>query len=331
MAALVGARSEEAVFTSSGTEANAWALTGLGQAAVRAEHVEARTAPHLIVSAVEHASILQTARRLEKSGWNVTLLPVDRQARVDLDALDRALEAPTALVSIQWANGEVGTLQPLAEIVRRAKARGALVHTDAIAAAGRVLVDFKSVPVDALSLAALPLGGPPGVGALVIRKGVRIAPLFVGGTQEEGRRAGTENLPGIIGFGQVCEQAAKALPEFGSRAAALRQRLIEGIRAFCPTAVFHGHPTDRLPGHVSVSFPGWEAEQLVLELDMKGIAVGVGSACTTLAMKSSHVLKAMGIPDPEAKGAITCTFSPSTSEPEIDRFLQAVQEILKSA
>lgn len=320
VAALVGARPEEVVFTSSGTEANAWALTGL------AEAVSAK-GRHLIVSSVEHASILQTARRMEKSGWRVTLLPVDRQGRVDLAALEKALETPAALVSLQWANGEVGTLQPMTEAVHLCKTKGVLFHTDAVAAAGRVPVDLRKIPVDALSLAAHPLGGPPGVAALVIRKGIRIPPLFVGGTQEEGRRAGTENLPGIVGFGRACEAAVKELPAWAARATPLRDRLIRGILTAYPDASFHGHPAERLPGHVSVSLPGMEAERLVLELDLRGVAIGVGSACTTLVMKASHVLKAMGVPEKQARAAVTCTWGAGTKESELDRFLEALKEV----
>lgn len=320
VAALVGARPEEVIFTSSGTEANHWALTGLAQA-------HAQKGRHLIVSAVEHASVLQTARRMEKNGWKVTQIPVDRQGRVDLEALERALAEPTALVSIQWANGEVGTLQPIAEIVRCAKAQGAVLHTDAVAAAGRVPIDLRQIPADALSLAGNTLGGPPGVGALVVRKGVRIPPVFVGGTQEEGRRAGTENLLGIVGFGRASAAAAKELPEFAARSTPLRDHVIRGILISYHDAVFHGHPAERLPGHVSVSLPGIEAERLVLELDLKGIAVGVGSACTALVMKASHVLKAMGVPEKQARGAVTCTWGARTAESEIDRFLEALKEM----
>ncbi len=317
-AALAGARPDEVVFTSSGTEANDWALIGL-------------TAPsscrRLIVSSVEHASILQTARRMEKEGWKVEHLSVDSTGRVQMDGLKRALEEPAALLSIQWANGEVGTLQPILEAIQLAKAKGVPVHSDAVAAAGRVPIDFHRAELEALTFAAHPMGGPPGVGALVVRKGARIQPFFLGGAQEDGRRAGTENLPGIVGFGKACEAAARDLPGFSGRSTPLRDRLIRGILTLYPDAVFHGHPAERLPGHVSVSLPGFEAEQLVLGLDLQGIAVGVGSACTTLAMKGSHVLKAMGIPEKQARGAVTCTMGPQTTDLEIDRFLEALKEV----
>ncbi len=316
VAALLNTRSEEIFFTSSGTEANIWALIGLTQAS-------GSKGKHLIVSAVEHLSILQTTRRLEKEGWQVTRLPVDRKGQVHPEILEKAFTPETVLISLQWANGEVGTLQPMAECVRRAKARGILVHSDAVSAAGQVPVDVRLVPVDALSLAANAFGGPSGIGALFIRKGIRILPLLIGGAQEEGRRAGTENLLGIVGMGKAAELAKeRLLLGDGQRLAFLRDRLIEGILSRVPEAVFNGHSIERLPGHVSVSFPGLDAETLVLALDLEGIAVGMGSACTSRSMKASHVLKAMGMEENQALGTITCTLGEKTTEQEIDRVLE---------
>ena len=317
VAALIGARSEEIAFTSSGTESNLWALSGLAEA-------HPSKSKHLVVSAVEHLSILQTVRRMEKRGWSVTVLPVDRTGQVDPDLLEKALTSQTVLVSIQWANAEVGTLQRVADLVRRVKDRGILFHTDAVAAAGQIPIDLRSIPVDALSMAANLFGGPPGVGALFLRRGVRIVPLLVGGTQEEGRRAGTENLLGIIGMGAAAESARQELPDSVGRLTSLRDRLIHGILREFPDANLNGHPTDRLPGHVSLSFPGVDAEALVLVLDREGLAVGLGSACTARAMKASHVLKAMGIEESRALGTITCTLTAQTTPAQIDRVLEVL-------
>ena len=312
VAALIGTRSEEVVFTSCGTEANVWALTHLAEA-------RRDRGRQVVLSSVEHLSLLQTARRMEKEGWRVTLLPVDRRGRVDPAALDRVLTSETVLVSVQWANAEVGTLQPMEEIARRAKSRGVLVHSDAVAAAGQVPVDLRKIPVDAVSLAAHPMGGPPGIGALVLRKGTRIAPWFLGGGQEEGRRAGTENLLGVVGMGRAAEVVLKEREGWAGRITPLRDRLIRGILDRVPEATLHGHPTERLPGHASFSIPGTDAEELVLALDMQAVAVGIGSACTSGARKASHVLKAMGVEESCAMGAVTCTLGGRTSQAEVDR------------
>lgn len=259
---------------------------------------------------------------MEKEGWSVTVLPVDETGRVAPDRLEAALTPKTVLASIQWANPEVGTLQAAAEIARRLRARGILFHSDGVAAAGRVPVSVSEVPVDALSLASGPLGGPAGAGALFVRQGVRIQPLLVGGTQEEGRRAGTENLLGLAGFGAAAEEAAGRLPAFLETVPSLRDRLLRGILSLLPEVSLNGHPTDRLPGHLSISFPGIDAETLVLALDREGVSVGLGSACSSKAVKASHVLKAMGVGDSRALGTVTLTLSPETTPEEADFFLQ---------
>ena len=321
VAALAGARPEEVLFTAGGTESNAWALRGL------AEPARGR-GNHLIVSAIEHLSVLQTVREMEREGWSVTLVPVDAAGRVDPARLEGTLTPQTVLVSIQWANPEVGTLQPVAEIARRVKARGVLFHTDAVAAAGRVPLELAQVRADAVSLASGPLGGPPGAGALILRRGVRIRPLLVGGTQEEGRRAGTENLLALAGFGAAAELAVRELPALSGKVLPLRERLVRGILTLVSDAVFNGDPTDRLPGHISISFPGADAEALVLALDREGVSVGLGSACSSKAMKASHVLKAMGVTDAQALGTVTLTLAGETGEEEINRFLEILPRAL---
>ena len=322
VAALIGARPDEILFTSSATEANRWALTGLARGNVSRGR-------RLVISAVEHLSVLHTARQVEKEGGSVARLPVDRTGRVDAVTLEQALTPETALVSIQWASAEVGTLQPMAELVRRARSRGALVHSDAVAAAGWVPVDVREVPVDALSLAGNVWGGPPGVGALYVRKGVRILPLFLGGTQEEGRRAGTENLLGIVGMGEAAEVAARRLAGLSERANPLREKLVRGILNSVPEAILNGHPTERLPGHASVSFPGTDAETLVLSLDMQGVAAGLGSACAFQTRKPSHVLKAMGIESGQAMGTVVFSLGFDTAEQDVDRVLGILPRLLR--
>ncbi len=314
LAGLIGARPGELTFTSGGTESNAWALEGLAAA-------HRGRGNRLIVSAVEHLSVLQTVQRLEKEGWTVLLLPADKTGRIDPGKLEAALTPDTALVSIQWANPEVGTLQPVAELARLVKARGVLFHTDAVAAAGRVSVNVQQVPVDALSLASGPLGGPHGAGALYLRQGVRIQPLLLGGTQEGGRRAGTENLIGLAGFGAAAEESAAALGPFPAKVAPLLDRLVRGILNLLPEAQFNGHPTERLPGHLSVSFPSADAEALVLALDREGVSVGLGSACSARSVKASHVLKALGLPDSLALGTVTLTLDAQVTLEQVEQFL----------
>ncbi|MBI3317951.1 MAG: cysteine desulfurase [Candidatus Omnitrophica bacterium] len=323
VAQLLRARSEEITFTSSGTEANTLALRGLSGA-------NAQRGRHLVVSAVEHLSVLQTVRRLEKEGWTASVVGVDSYGRVDLKALEKALTRETVLASIQWANAETGTLQPVEEACALVRSKGAFFHTDAVAAAGQVPVDLSRVPADAVSLAAGSMGGPPGAGALFVRKGVRILPLFLGGSQEEGRRAGTENLPGILGMGAAAEAASLEGGASGERRTSLRDRLIRGILEKVPETGLIGHPTERLPGHVSLSFPSMDGEALILALDQEGIAAGLGSACSHQTLKASHVLKAMGVSTSRALGAVAFTLGRETTEEEIDRVIEILEGFLRA-
>ena len=320
VAAFLHCRSEEVFFTSSGTEANTWVLKGLAGAA-------ASKGRHLVVSAVEHLSVLQTVRRMEKEGWFVTVVPVDRWGRVDPEAVEAALNPSTVLVSIQWASAEVGTIQPIADLARRVKAKEILFHSDAIAAAGQIPVDFSVIAADALSVAGNVWGAPPGTGALILRKGVRIQPLFVGGTQEQGRRAGTENLLGIVGMGEAAAAAAYE-GSASSTVVSLRDRLWRGILEVSSEASLNGHSTERLPGHLNVSFPGVDGEALVLSLDLRGVAVGLGSACTFQTRKPSHVLKAIGLEDRRALGAIVFSFGSEMTVPGVDRVVEILPQAL---
>jgi len=328
VAALLGARPDEILFTSSGTESNLWALSGLARSVLRQAQGERRN--HIVLSAVEHLSLLQGARQMEKEGWEITVVPVDHAGRVDSGRVEQALTPRTALVSVQWANAEVGALQPVAELARRVKQRGVLFHSDAVAAAGRVPVDVREMPADALSLAANIWGGPPGVGALYLRKGVRILPLMVGGTQEEGRRAGTENLAGIIGMGAAAAAVAERLGSFAAGANPLREKLVRGILELSVGAALNGpsHPTERLPGHASVSFPGVDAEGVVLSLDMEGICASSGSACSSGSLTPSHVLSALGLPDTLCNSLIRLSLGRETSDADIQYLLSKISSML---
>lgn len=312
VADLLGADPREVTFTGSGTEANTLALRGLMAPL-------ARRGRHLIVSAVEHASILDTARRLERDGAAaLTVVPVDRYGRVDPGTVSSAIRDDTVLISIQTANPEIGTVQPMAELARVARQRGVLIHTDAVAAVGRTPLDVRELGVDAVSLAANPFYGPPAVGALYVRRGVRLEPLLVGGAQEGGRRAGGHNVPAIVGMGR----AAVLLNEHGAvwrrDMTALHQQLSEGLSGVAGV-LMTGHPDHRLAGHVSACFEYVEGEALVRMLGQAGVAVASGSACSdfTVSSKVSHVLSALGIEPSRAQGSVVCSLGRETTETQI--------------
>ena len=322
VAALIGASADEIYFTSSGTEANTWAIRGL----VAAHRTKGK---HLVLSAVEHISLLHTVRRLEREGYEVTHVPVDATGRVDAAQVERVLRPDTALVSVMWANHEVGTLQPIAEIARLVRARGVLFHTDAVAAVGSVEVSVTQTPVDALSLAANQFGGPAGVGALYVREGVGITPLFDGGIQEHGRRAGTENLLSIIGTGAAAEVIRQQQHAWFAHRRSLRDALEQALRMDHPACHVFGHPTERLPGHLCVAFEGIDGESLALGLDREGVAVVQSSACTSKVLKASHVLKAMGVPEPLAQGACLASIGWETTPADIEQARAAFHTVVQ--
>ncbi len=315
VARMIGADPKEIIFTGSGTEANNLAINGL----VAARRSRGR---HLIVSQIEHPSILAPARRSETDGVALTLLPVDRTGLVDPETLGPALRPETTLVSIQLANPEIGTIQPLAEIARIAHERGALVHTDAIAAGGRLPLDVRELGVDALSLAANQFYGPPGVGALYVRRGVRLEPEVLGGVQEGGRRSGGHNVPAIVGMGRAAELAREQQKSWEVSLRALQQRLADGLSVI-HGALLTGHPQRRLPGHVSACFDLVEGEALVRMLGQAGIAAASGSACSdfTVSSKVSHVLAALGIVVAHAQGSLVLSLGRDTTEDEIREVL----------
>lgn len=320
VAALINAKPEEVCFTSCGTESNGWVLRGLLAA-------NRRKGSHLILSAIEHPSVSLVARRLELEGARVTVLPVDREGLVSASDLKAALTPETVLVSIMLANGEVGTIEPVAELAAVAHEQGCLFHTDAVAAVGYVPVDVQALGVDALSLAANQFYGPPGAAALFVREGVRILPLLEGGGQETGARSGTEAVPAIVGMGAAAELAQRDLPRRAERLAALRDRLRDGLLARVEGLRLNGSWASRLPHNLHVCVEGLASESLVLGLDQAGIAAGLGSACNSKAMRPSHVLKAMGLTDEQASGALVLAVGVPTTEGEIDRALEAIPAV----
>jgi len=321
VARLIGGNAGEVVFTGSGTEANNLAVKGLALA-------QQKKGKHVVVSAIEHFSVLHSARTLAKRGLEVSEVPVDKHGVVDPDDVRRSLREDTVLVSIMHANGEVGTLEPISEISGIARERGVLFHTDAVATTGTIPVDVRELDVDALSLAGNQFYGPKGVGALWVRKGVRIMPLLDGGIQEGGRRAGTENIPAIVGLGKAAELASARMAERMKHLSVLRNRLIKELPEAIEQVIVTGHPRNRLPGHASFCVEFIEGEAMLMLLNSKGIAVSSGSACTSRALKASHVLIAMGLAHEIAQGSILFTLAADNTGQDIDYVLEAMPPLV---
>jgi cysteine desulfurase len=322
VAALIGGQPAEIVFTACGTEANNMAVKGI------ARFYEGR-GKHIVISAVEHFSVLQAAKSLEKAGWQISLAPVDKDGQVSPDAVAALLRPDTVLVSVMHANGEVGTLQPLKETVARVKATSkAFFHTDAVDSAGFLPVNVTELGVDALSLAGNIFYGPKGGGALWLRKGVRALPLMEGGIQEDGRRPGTENVPACIGLGKAAELAQVEMAARSARLTALRDRLIRGTLEKTPHVILTGHLSQRLPFHASFCVRFIEGEAMLMLLDSKGVAVTSGSACTSRALKASHVLLAMGVDHETAQGSLMVTLGVDTSEADVDYFIETLPPVV---
>ncbi|MCL2604941.1 MAG: cysteine desulfurase NifS [Defluviitaleaceae bacterium] len=313
VASAIGARPDEIFFTGSGTEADNWALNGVMTASPEKRHV--------ITSSVEHHGVLYTCRALEKRGYDVTYLPVDADGLVNPDDLREALRPDTALVSVIMANNEVGTIQPLTALTEITRRNNIPFHTDAIQAVGHIPVDVNALGVDMLALSAHKFGGPNGVGALYIRKGTPVSPLIYGGAQERGRRAGTENAAGIVGMAEALSLTMKEMPHENPRVSALRDKLIAQITSKIPHVKLNGHPTQRLPGNVNISFKFIEGESLLLHLDMQGCCASTGSACSSGALEPSHVLMAMGLPHAMANGAIRFSFGCGNTDADIGRLM----------
>ena len=321
-AEAIGALPQEIYFTSGGSESDSWALTGAAFAG------RAR-GNHLITSSVEHHAVLHTCRWLEKQGFQVTYLPVDSFGRVEPEELERAIRPETILISVMAANNEIGTLEPAEQIGGIARAHGIPFHTDAVQAMGVLPVDVNAWKADMLSLSAHKFHGPKGVGLLYVRKGIRLDSLIHGGAQERGMRAGTENVPGIAGMGKAMELAAAGIPERAEKLRKLRDRLIRGLREAVPGIRLNGHPTERLPGCAHFSIPGADGEAALLRMDLAGIAVSGGSACTSGSTEPSHVLRAIGLEPELAKGGLRFTLGEENTEEEIDEALRVLPAIVK--
>ncbi len=322
IAALIGAEPDEILFTSCGTEANNFAVKGIAAAMKK-------KGKHIISSSIEHFSVLYSCKWLEKQGFEVTYLPVDNFGLVNPEDVRSALRDDTVLISVMHANGEMGAVQPIAEIGKIAKEAKVAFHTDAVASAGNIPVDVNDMGVDLLSLAANMFYGPKGAGALYIRKGTRILPIFDGGVQEGGRRAGTENLAGIVGMGKAAELAKAEMPEQMPRISAMRDRLVKGLLDKIGYSRYNGHPEKRLPGNISLSFEYVEGESMLLFLNMNGVASSSGSACTSRALKASHVLTAMGVPIEVTHGSLLLTLGRQNTEEDVDYVLETLPGIVQ--
>ena len=322
VAKAIGADVKEVFFTSGGSESDNWAIKGV---ALKNKD----KGMHIITTAVEHHAVIHTCEFLEKNGWRVTYLPVDRYGMVSAKQVEEAICDDTVLVSVMFANNEIGTINPIEEIGAVCRAKGVLFHTDAVQATGAVPIDVKKLNIDLLSMSSHKFHGPKGVGALFIRKGVKIENLIHGGAQESGRRATTENVAGIVGMATALEEATEKMEEKTKRITALRDKLIKGILESVPYSHLNGHPEKRLPNNTNFCFRYIEGESLLLSLDMQGFVVSSGSACTSGSLDPSHVLLAIGLPHEIAHGSMRATLSEFTTEEEIDAFIKAVGPIVQ--
>lgn len=321
VASLIGARPRRIVFTGGGSEADNLALKGVAYA-------RSDGGRHIITSRIEHPAVLRTAEYLERDGFRITYLDVDGDGRIDPAELEAALTDETILVSLMMANNEVGTIQPIAELCALAHDAGALFHTDAVQAVGKIPVDVEALGVDLLSISGHKIHGPKGIGALYVRKGVALEPVIHGGKQEGSLRAGTENVPAIVGLGRAAELARRAI-DGAERTAVLRDRLEDGIRRLVPDARLNGPRDERLPNTLNLTLPGLRGESLVLALDRHGIALSSGSACKAGSPDPTHVLMAMGRSAEEAHCAVRLSLSHETSETDIDATVTALEEVLE--
>jgi cysteine desulfurase len=312
ISALLNGDPSEIVFTSGGTEADNAAIRGVAEAA------EARGRRHLIASAIEHEAVLNTLRSLARRGWSTTLLPVDHTGIVAVSALEAAITDQTALVSVMHANNEIGTIQPVADLARVAHAHGALMHTDAVQTVGKIPVDVHALDVDLLSLSAHKFNGPKGSGALWVKRGTRMLPILTGGKHERNRRAGTENVPAIAGLGVAARLAAGKLTTEAARVGGLRDRLEANILAAVSGTDVNGARTPRVPNTTNISFDRVEAESLLIALDLEGVAVSTGSACSSGTLEPSHVLKAMGLPVHRTQNSLRFSLGLYSTDGEVD-------------
>jgi len=322
VAALIDAEPGDVVFTAGGTEADNLAIRGA------AEALAPTGRRHLVASAIEHEAVLATMKALERRGWRVSLVRTDASGIVDPDAIAAVVDDETALVSVMYANNEIGTIQPVRAIADIAHARGALFHTDAVQAAGKIPVSVRDLGVDLLAIAGHKFNGPKGTGALWIRRGVRLVATETGGRQERNRRAGTENVPALAGFGLAAEIARTKMAEMAPKLAALRDRLEAGILASVPDTAVNGAVDQRVPNTTNISFEGIEAESLLIALDLEGVAVSTGSACSSGTLEPSHVIQAMGLPHHRGTSSIRFSLGLGTTEAEVDFVIAALPALV---
>lgn len=321
VADLLGAKPEEIIFTSCGTESDSTAI----YAAIQSNPAK----KHIITSRVEHPAVKNVMENLAKKGYRVTFVPVDSKGRLDLDHLYRSFTDDTALISIMWANNETGVIFPVEEIAKKAKERGIVFHTDAVQAVGKVPIDLSRSPIDMLSLSGHKLHAPKGVGVLYIRKGTKFSPYLLGGHQEKGRRAGTENVASIIGLGKACRLAKNHLQEENERVRQLRDKLEKELITRIPNTIVNGDPENRLPNTTSVAFEFVEGESILLMMDEFNICASSGSACTSGSLEPSHVLRAMGVPFTAAHGSIRFSLSIYNTEEEVDFIISKLPAIIE--
>ena len=321
--AFVGARkNEEIFFTSGGTESNNLAIKGTA-------YRNRDRGNHLITTAIEHMSVMNPCKALTKEGFSVDFVPVDKYGVVDLKSLEKAITDKTILVSVMYANGEIGTIQPIKEIGEIVHRKGAVLHVDAVAAAGQVSINVENENIDLMSISSNDMYGPRGAGALYVKTGTRIQPIIQGGGQERGLRSGTENIPAIVGMGKASAIAKADMNSEGERLSRLRDRLIRGAVEGVPSSFLNGHPSQRLPNNANVRFSYIEGESLILSLDMLGVACSSGSACTSKTLEPSHVLLAIGLKHEEAHGSLLFTLGRQNTEEDIDYVVKALPDIVK--
>jgi len=323
VARLVAAeKPQEVIFTSGGTESNNLAIKGF-------VYRNRKKGNHIVTTAIEHMSVINVCKFLQKQGFEVTYVPVDKQGIVDLEKLEDAINDKTILISVMYANGEIGTVQPIREIGKLAQENSIGFHVDAVAAAGQVPINVKDENIDLLSISSNDMYGPKGVGALYIKSGTKIQPINQGGGQERGLRSGTENVQGIVGMGKAADVAKMEMEAEGKRLASLRDKLIKGVLDKIDYSFLNGHPTERLPNNANLRFSYIEGESLILGLDMYGVQVSSGSACTSKTLEPTHVLLAIGLAHEEAHGSLVFTLGKQNSEEDVDYVLEMLPDVVK--
>lgn len=320
LGALIGAQNSEIIFTSCGTESDTTAIRSALSICPKRRKV--------VISKVEHPAVLNLGKELERNGYKVSIIPVDAKGRLDMDRAREMIDSETAVVSVMWANNETGNIQPVIELGELARKNGALFHTDAVQAVGKVPMNLAELPIDMLSLSGHKFHAPKGIGALYVKRGVRFHPYIIGGHQEHGRRAGTENLASIVGLGKAAELALANIGHENTVVRALRDKLEQGVLASIPSVRINGDVEHRLPNTANISFEYIEGESILMLLDMHNICASSGSACTTGSLEPSHVLRAMGVPYTAAHGSIRFSFSRYNTEAEVDRVLEVLPPVI---